>query len=53
MSSNYRVSIAKDGSVFWSSQWISEERAEVIRQKNQRLVDAHGWKHVVSVEVKQ
>ena len=51
MSESYRVSIAKDGYAFWSSQWVSQERAEVIRRKNQRLINEHGWNHVVSVDV--
>lgn len=51
--SNYRVSIAKDGRIFWSSQWVSEDRAEIIRKKNQWLIDKKRWKHVVSVEVEQ
>ena len=46
----YRVSIAKDGRVFWSSPWGSRERAEDIRQRNQQLIDRQGWRHVVSVE---
>jgi hypothetical protein len=46
----YRVSIAKDGQVFWVSQPVSEERAEIIRLKNQRLIDKHGWQHIVRVE---
>jgi hypothetical protein len=50
MSSSHRVSIAKDGQIFWSSQWVSEGRAEDIRRKNQRLIDKHGWNHVVSIE---
>jgi len=50
MSESYRVSIAKQGLVFWSSQWVSKDRAEDIRRKNQRLVDQHGWNHVVSIE---
>jgi hypothetical protein len=29
---------------------VSKDRVEVIRQKNQRLIDKHGWQHVVSVE---
>jgi hypothetical protein len=49
-SNNYRVSIAKNGQIFWSSQWVSEERAEVIRRKNQRLIDKQGWEHVVTIE---
>lgn len=50
MSASYRVSIAKQGRVFWSSQWVSKDRAEDIRRKNQRLVDRHGWNHVVGIE---
>lgn len=50
MSSKYRVSIAKAGQIFWSSQWVSEERAEDIRRKNQRLINKHGWNHVVTIE---
>ena len=46
----YRVSIAKAGQIFWSSQWVSEERAEDIRRKNQHLVDKYGWKHVVTID---
>jgi hypothetical protein len=49
-SNNYRVSIAKNGQIFWSSQWVSEERAEVISRKNQRLIDKQGWEHVVTIE---
>jgi hypothetical protein len=51
MPSKYRVSIAKVGQIFWSSQWVSEDRAEDIRRKNQRLIDKRGWKHVVTIEV--
>ncbi len=47
---NCRVAIAKHGTVFWTSQWVSPERAEVIRQKNQRLIDKNGWQHVVTIE---
>ena len=47
---SYRVSIAKASKIFWSSQWVSKDRAEDIRRKNQRLVDKHGWNHVVIVE---
>jgi len=50
MSDDYRVAIAKDGRVFWTSRWVSEQRAEIIRRKNQRLIDKHGWNHVVTVE---
>ena len=50
VSASYRVSIAKEGRVFWTSQWVSKDRAEDIRRKNQRLVDQHGWNHVVSLE---
>lgn len=50
MPSKYRVSIAKAGQIFWSSQWVSEKRAEDIRRKNQRLVDKHGWNHVITIE---
>lgn len=50
MPSKYRVSIAKAGQIFWSSQWVSEERAEDIRRKNQRLIDKHCWNHVVTIE---
>ncbi len=46
----YRVSIAKAGQIFWSSQWGTEERALDIRRKNQRLIDKHGWKHVITIE---
>lgn len=52
MPSSYRVSIAKAGQIFWSSQWVSRERAEDIRRKNQRLIDKHGWKHVVTIEAR-
>ena len=45
-----RVSIAKDGQIFWSSRWVSRIDAERIRRKNQRLIDQHGWNHVVTVE---
>jgi len=48
----HRVSIAKEGQIFWSSPWVSEDRAEAIRRKNQRLIDQQGWQHVVSVESK-
>jgi hypothetical protein len=47
----YRVSIAKEGRIFWSSRWVSKERAEIIRRKNQKLVDVNQWKHVVTIEV--
>jgi hypothetical protein len=47
---NCRVSIAKHGAVFWSSRWVSPEHAEVIRQKNQRLIDANRWDHVITIE---
>ena len=50
MPSKYRVSIAKAGQIFWSSQRVSEERAEDIRRKNQRLVDKHSWNHTVTIE---
>lgn len=48
---SFRVSIAKKDQIFWSSQWVSEERAEEIRRKNQRLIDKHAWNHVVTIEV--
>lgn len=50
---HYRVSIAKAGQIFWSSQWVSKEKAEDIRRKNQRLIDARGWDHVVSIEASE
>jgi hypothetical protein len=46
----YRVAIAKDEQVFWVSQPVSGERAEIMRLNNQRLIDKHGWRHVVRVE---
>lgn len=46
-----RVSIAKAGRVFWSSQWVSSEKAEDIRRKNQRLIDRERWNHTVTIEV--
>jgi hypothetical protein len=48
----YRVSIAKEGHIFWSSQWVSKERAEIIRRKNQKLIDAHQWQHVMTIEAR-
>ena len=53
MTALYRVSIAKVGLIFWSSKWTSKEHAENIHRKNQRLIDKHGWQHVVSIEVKE
>lgn len=53
MSALYRVSIAKAGQIFWSSKWTSQEHAEDIRRKNQRLIDKHGWLHVVSIETQE
>lgn len=51
VSKKHRISIAKAGQIFWSSQWVSKERAEDIRRKNQPLIDKHGWNHVVTIEI--
>lgn len=53
MATLYRVSIAKAGQFFWSSKWTSQEHAEEIRRKNQRLIDKHSWQHIVSIETKE
>jgi len=50
---NYRASIAKDGQIFWSSKWVSKERVEIIRAKNQRLIDRHRWNHVITIEAQE
>ncbi len=50
---NYRVSIAKDGQIFWSSQWVSKDHVERIRVKNQRLIDKHRWNHVITIETQE
>jgi hypothetical protein len=46
----YRVAIAKDGTVFWRSQWVDRASAERIRRKNQKLIDAHRWAHTITIE---
>jgi hypothetical protein len=50
----YRVSIVKTSwspEPFWRSQWVCELDAARIAKQNQRLIDRHGWDHVVSIEV--
>jgi hypothetical protein len=47
-----RVAIAKDSAVFWTSQWVSPGFAEIVRRKNQKLIKANKWRHIITLEEK-
>ncbi len=48
----YRVLIAKYGESqpFWSKIVPSYVDAERVARKNQRLIDRHGWNHVIAIK---
>jgi len=46
----FRVTIAKNGSVFWRSKRVNRTDADRIRRKNQKLIDSHQWAHTIAIE---